>query len=60
MGARRREADVATKKTKKRRKQNVPKVCNELLGAKMREGDPKAAMRAYWSCRREHAPVKKP
>ena len=58
MGARRREADVANKK--KRKKQNVPKVCNELLGAKMREGNPKVAMRAYWSCRREHAPVKKP
>ena len=45
---------------KKRRKQNVPKVCNELLSQKMKEGNPKVAMRAYWSCRREHAPVKKP
>jgi hypothetical protein len=59
MGARRREADVA-KTTKKRRKQNVPKVCNEGLSRDMKAGDPKRAMKNYWVCRREHGEKKKP
>lgn len=48
------------KTTKKRRKQNVPKVCNEGLSRDMKAGDPKRAMKNYWVCRREHGEKKKP
>ncbi len=45
---------VGGKPRPKLKPQKVPQECNDILAAKMREGNPKKAMDAHWACRRKH------